>query len=78
MPTISLDLSDDTATGLAELARLCTDVDKARKGASTHGPLDVAGLLTMLAEDAAMVVSRPGSWEGNSMAQLLSSHGYEF
>ncbi|CAJ7811100.1 Uncharacterised protein [Burkholderia pseudomallei] len=31
----------------------------------------------MLAEDAGMVISRPGSWEGANLAQVLLSHGYE-
>jgi hypothetical protein len=31
----------------------------------------------MLAEDLGMVLTRPGSWEGTNMAQVLTSHGYE-
>ncbi len=44
--------------------------------ACTHGLLTVAGALEMLAEDLGMVETRPGSWEGSNMAQVLSSHGY--
>lgn len=44
--------------------------------ACTHGLLTVAGTLAMLAEDVGMVWTRPGSWEGSNMAQVLSSHGY--
>lgn len=45
--------------------------------ACTHGLLTVAGALAMLAEDLGMVRSRPGSWEGSNMAQVLASHGYD-
>lgn len=31
----------------------------------------------MLAEDAGMIISRSGSWEGSNMATVLSSHGYQ-
>ncbi|MCW0399332.1 hypothetical protein NB700_001888 [Xanthomonas sacchari] len=44
--------------------------------ACTHGLLTVAGMLEMLAQDAGMVESRPGSWEGSNMAQVFASHGY--
>jgi len=44
----------------------------------THGPLTVAGLLAMLAEDVGMVETRPGCWEASNMAQVLTSHGYNY
>jgi|GEM_PF-3175001 len=44
---------------------------------TTHGSMTVPTLLAMLAEDAAMTNSRPGSWEGSSMQQVLDSHGYQ-
>lgn len=77
MAVITVEVSDDVAADLAELGRRCTEVDKSRDGATTHGGLDVAGLLMMLAEDAAMIIRRPGSWEGAGMSQQLASHGYE-
>lgn len=77
MPIIQLEVSDAVAADLAELARRCTEADEQRGGATTHGPLAPADILTMLAEDAAMVVSRPGSWEAAGMVQHLASHGYE-
>lgn len=77
MPIMQVEVSDAAAVDLAELARRCTQADKERNGATTHGPLEVADILAMLAEDAAMVISRPGSWEGAGMAQHLSAHGYE-
>jgi hypothetical protein len=44
--------------------------------ACTHGPLDMQTLITMLLEDVALMISRPGSWEGSNMSQVMSSHGY--
>jgi hypothetical protein len=78
MPRIAIEISDDDAASLAELAEQCTAAHQERDGATTHGKLDVPALLAMLAQDAAMVIARPGSWEGSKMADLLSSHGYEF
>jgi hypothetical protein len=36
----------------------------------------VQRLLTLLVEDAAMIVSQPGAWEADGMAELLAKHGY--
>lgn len=77
MPKITIDISDTTAALLEQLAAQCTAIDKDRSGATTHGPLSVPALLEMLAEDAALVIRRPGSWEGATMHTLLTSHGYE-
>lgn len=78
LPTITIEVSDDTLATLTELVGRCAEVDEERKGATSHGPLsDPADLLAMLAEDAAMVIRRPGAWEAAGMAQLLASHGYE-
>lgn len=43
---------------------------------NSHGPLDMIVLAEMLLEDVALTVSRPGSWEGSNMIQVLTSHGY--
>lgn len=43
---------------------------------STHGPLNMQKLASMLLQDVALMVQRPGSWEGSNMAQVMSSHGY--
>lgn len=78
LPTITIEVSDDDFANLTELVERCAEADKDRSGATSHGPLsDPAELLAMLAEDAAMVIRRPGAWEGAGMAQLLASHGYE-
>jgi hypothetical protein len=76
MPAITIDIDEETVARLSELAQICTQDDQGREGATTHGALTVPALLAMLAEDAAMVITRPGSWEGASMAAVLLSHGY--
>ena len=73
----TIEVNNDTASALHELAGRCTLAHKHNGGYSSHGVLNVPSLLKMLADDAAMVITRPGSWEGANMAQVLSSHGYE-
>ena len=77
MVTISIEVSDAVAADLVELARRCSEIDGVGDGVTSHGPLDVPALLAMLAEDAAMVIRRPGSWEGAGLGQQFASHGYE-
>jgi hypothetical protein len=78
LPTITIEVSDADLANLHELVQRCAEADTERDGATSHGALaDPAQLLAMLAEDAAMVIRRPGAWEGAGMAQLLASHGYE-
>lgn len=77
MKRITIEVSDQDKEQLEELVKLCNRIDGIREGATTHGPLTVPRLLAMLAEDAALVLRRPGSWEGATMHQLLTSHGYE-
>ena len=48
------------------------------ESACSHGALDLPQLAAMLLEDVALMVRRPGSWEGSNMAQVMASHGYEF
>lgn len=43
----------------------------------THGDLTLNSLAAMLLEDVALATTRPGSWEGSSMGELLLKHGYE-
>lgn len=74
---LSIELSAEAAANLEALAQQCSEVDAGREGATTHGPLDVLGLLAMLMEDAGMVLSRPGSWEASNMRRVLEGHGYE-
>lgn len=74
---IEFRISDEQANSLTELARRCTEANARNAGATSHGELGLSDLLALLVEDAAMVIDRPGSWEGASMAQLLAKHGYE-
>ncbi len=73
----TIEVSSDTASALQELAARCTRANERNDGLTSHGSLSIPSLLTMLAEDSAMVVTRPGSWEGANMAQVFASHGYE-
>jgi hypothetical protein len=77
MKRITIQVSEATAESLRELAKRCTAANGCSGGFTSHGPLTVSSLLAMLAEDAGMVITRPGSWEGANMAQVFSSHGYE-
>lgn len=78
MKQFTIEVDDETAARLEELATLCSATDTDRNGATSHGQLTVPRLLRMLAQDAAMTLTRPGSWEGANMARVLSGHGYEF
>ncbi|BBU33402.1 hypothetical protein BTHE68_71360 (plasmid) [Burkholderia sp. THE68] len=77
MVNVDLKLSEEVYRALVMIADACSLAHQRRKTTTTHGPLDVAALLTMLAEDAAFLHSRPGGWEAANMAILLASHGYE-
>lgn len=77
MPTITIEVNDQELTTLSELAKRCSEIDVERDGATSHGELTVDALLAMLAEDAAMVITRPGCWEAANMATVLTAHGYE-
>lgn len=77
MKRICIDVSDDTAATLTKLVNACNEAHDAHDGCTSHGKLTVESLVAMLVEDAAMVMTRPGSWEGANMAQVLMSHGYD-
>ncbi|MBD3812849.1 MAG: hypothetical protein IE917_11610 [Betaproteobacteria bacterium] len=77
MKRIMIQVGHETAASLETLAVRCSEVHQRRDGFTSHGVLSVSALMTMLAEDAAMVITRPGSWEGSNMAQVFCSHGYE-
>ena len=69
-----VEVDEASAVNLYELADRCTRASKNDGASTSHRALSVPA---MLAEDAAMVITRPGSWEGANMAQVFSSHGYE-
>lgn len=73
---VMLPLAASTYQELLEVVESCNLANKKREGCTSHGKLDVEGLITMLAEDAAMTNSRPGSWEGANMQHVLNCHGY--
>jgi hypothetical protein len=66
MKKITVTVSETEAANLAVLVRRCNELDKPQDSATTYGQLTVAGLLAMLAEDAAKVISRPGCWEASN------------
>lgn len=76
MKRVTITVSEATAEALKELAKACSEADKSSNGFTSHGQLTPAKLLAMLAEDAGMVVTRPGCWEASNMYQVLTSHGY--
>jgi hypothetical protein len=43
---------------------------------NSHGPLDLFVLVELLLDDVVLAMRRPGSWEGENMIQVLTSHGY--
>jgi hypothetical protein len=73
---IALAFDHDTYVNLQAVVANCNRAEASRDGATTHGKLDVPRLLAMLAEDVTMTNTRPGSWEGANMQQVLDSHGY--
>jgi hypothetical protein len=66
---ISIGMSAEDAAAIGDLL---TDA-----GEGDHGRLDLATLATLLLEDVALLLDRPGSWEGSNMHTLLSAHGYD-
>lgn len=65
---ITIEVSQEDAESIRELCR--------RTKGNEWGGLTPKTLCQMLMEDAAMVISRPGSWEGSNMRDVLRSHGY--
>jgi hypothetical protein len=74
---IAIALTQQIYTDLLTVVDNCNLADENRNGATTHGKLDVSSFLGMLAEDAAMTNTRPGSWEAANLQQVLDSHGYQ-
>lgn len=74
---IAVAVSNETYSNLQVVVTSCNEANKSREGATTHGNLTVSSLLGMMAEDLAMTNTRPGSWEGSNMQQVLDSHGYQ-
>jgi hypothetical protein len=77
MKEIRIKVTAETAIVLVELANRCNARSKLNDGANSHGAMSVSGFMAMLAEDAAMVIDRPGSWEGSNMRDVFYAHGYD-
>lgn len=75
MPRITIEISASGALEIQSLVDRMNLQDNLELGTS-HGGMTMKKLITLLAEDAALVESRPGSWEGANMAAVLQSHGY--
>jgi len=70
---ITVEISDADA---ALIGRFLGATREVTSSTSTHGPLDMEKLTAMLLEDVALMLRRPGSWEGAAMAQVMRGHGY--
>lgn len=70
---IALELSDDQAELIQQFLEATAASD-----ANTHGALTMEILALMLLEDVALMVRRPGSWEGANMSTVMASHGYRY
>jgi hypothetical protein len=66
----TIDIPDETARRLDE------HIAAAKSDFSSHGQLTLQRLLDLVAEDVGLSVTRPGSWEGANMRDVLRGHGY--
>lgn len=73
MPVISVEISDETAELIEKLLANCNGESNPKP----EGDLTIETLTVMLLKDCALAHRRPGSWEGNNMIGVLTSHGYE-
>lgn len=76
MKQIVIEVSETTAEALAKLALECSEMHRTNGGITSHGALTLSELLTMLVDDAGMVINQPGGWEASNMRRVLASHGY--
>jgi hypothetical protein len=75
--TVAIAMSHETYKSQMIVVDNCNRCHDQQNGITSHGRLTVSSLLSMLAEDAAMTKSRPGSWKGSNMQQVIDSHGYQ-
>ncbi|MHB8224393.1 hypothetical protein [Acidithiobacillus sp.] len=71
-----IEIDDQNTADLVELVKRL-NANAGTDPFNSHGPLTVKKLAATLLEDAGMVISRPGSWEGANMADVLRGHGYK-
>ncbi len=69
---LTIEIPDDQAELIQQFLQ-ATDNDT-----GLNGPLAMPKLAAMLLEDVALVMRRPGSWEGANMLQVVSAHGYDW
>jgi hypothetical protein len=75
--TIKVEISNEVAAALGELAAHCNHCGAIGDGFATHGAaLTPEKLLAMLAEDASQIVTQPESWQSANTGRVLASHGY--
>ena len=67
---VTIEIPEEDAELIREL------LVNSRSDFCSHGVLTMKRLAEMLMQDCALAVSRPGSWEGSNMIQVLGSHGY--
>ena len=74
---IEVEVTNEVATALAELAGRCNNCSAIGDGFASHGAaFTPATLLAMLAEDAAKLITDPDSWQSANLRHVLASHGY--
>jgi len=72
---LTIEVSDED---VAQIKHFLDITDSKTSEFSSHGQLDLAKLTVMLLQDVALVVRRPGSWEGANMMTVLGAHGYHW
>lgn len=76
--TIEVEVTEETASALTELAGCCNHCSTVSDGFASHGAsFTPSRLLAMLAEDAAMLVTQPESWQSANMGRVFAAHGYQ-
>lgn len=74
---IQVEVSEDVAAALVELAAHCNQCCAIGDGFASHGvSFTPATLLAMLAEDAGKIITDPDSWQSANIGRVLASHGY--
>ena len=68
---LTIEIPDDTVIRINHRLDYMPD-----DGMNTHGKLTLKSLAEMLMEDVVLTITRPGSWEGSKMGDLLYAHGY--
>jgi hypothetical protein len=74
--SIQVTVDADTYENMQAAIGRCNASEDETEAMGSHGRLDAAGLLVMLAQDVAMTVSQPDSLEGTNMRRVLDYHGY--